>query len=88
MGDKAPSYATVKRWYNEFNRIRFSLTDEFRKGRLNSVDGPENINAVQKLIMHRRHVTYCDIVETLGISSTNIFKILHEHFATKKICSR
>ena len=33
FGDEAPSYATVKRWYNEFNRGCHSLTDEFHKGR-------------------------------------------------------
>ena len=58
-GDEAPSYATVTRWYNEFNRVRHSLTDKFRKDRLKSVVGSENINAVQKLIMQHRHVTYC-----------------------------
>ena len=46
--DEAPSYATVKRWYNEFNRCCHLLTDKFRKGRSKSVVGPENINAVQK----------------------------------------
>ena len=51
FGDVAPSYATVKRWYNEFNRDRLSLTDEFRKHHPKSVVGPENINAMQKLIM-------------------------------------
>ena len=83
-----PSYATVKRWYNEFNRGRHSLTDEFRKGHPKSVIGPQNINAVQKLIIQDRHVTYCEIEATLGISSTSIYKILHEHFAVKKICSQ
>ena len=77
FGDEAPSYATVKRWYNDFIRGRHSLTDEFRKGRPKSVVGPENINAVQKLIMQDRHVTYCEIETTLGISSPNIYKILH-----------
>ena len=48
--DKAPSYATVKHWYNEFNNGRHSLINEFRKGSPKSVVGPENINAVQKLI--------------------------------------
>ena len=57
FGDEAPSYATVKRWYNEFNRGRHSLTGEFRKGRPKSVVGPENINAVQKLTMQDRYVT-------------------------------
>ena len=88
FGDEASSYSTVKRWYNEFNRGRHSLTDEFRKDRPKSVFGSENINAVQKLIIQDRHVAYCEIEATLGISFTNIYKILHEHLAMKKICSR
>lgn len=43
----------------------------------------ENIDAVQKLITHR-HVTYCTIKETLGISSISVHKILHDHLAVKK----
>ena len=78
----------LKRWYNEFNRRRHSLTDEFRKGRPKSVVGPENINAVQKMIMQDRHVTYCEIEATLGSSSISIYKILLEHLTMKKICSR
>ncbi|KYQ51169.1 Histone-lysine N-methyltransferase SETMAR [Trachymyrmex zeteki] len=88
FGDKAPSFATVKRWYNKFNRGRRSLTDESHEGRSKSVVVSENIDAVQKLIMQDRHVTYCEIETTLGISSTNIYKILHDHLAVKKVCSR
>ena len=87
FGDEAPSYATVKRWYSEFNRGRYSLTDEFRKDRPKSVVGPENINPVQKLIIQDCHVTYCEIELILSISSTSIYKILHEHLAVEKICS-
>ena len=77
----------MKRWYNEFNRGRHSLTDQFRKGRPKSVVGPENINAVQKLIMQDRYMTYCETDGTLSISSTSIYQILHEHLDVKKICS-
>ena len=42
--DEAPSYATEKCWYNEFNHGHYSLTDEFRKGRPKSLVEPENIN--------------------------------------------
>uniref|UniRef100_A0A182RL81 HTH_48 domain-containing protein n=1 Tax=Anopheles funestus TaxID=62324 RepID=A0A182RL81_ANOFN len=31
--DEAPSYTTVKNWYNEFNRGRRSIKDKFREGR-------------------------------------------------------
>ena len=33
FGHEIPSYATVKRWYNEFNRGHHSLTDELREDR-------------------------------------------------------
>ena len=88
FGDEAPSYAIVKRWYHEFNRGRHVLTDEFRKDRPKSVVGSQNINSVQKLIMQDRQVTYYEIEATLGISSTSVYKILHEHLAVKKIFSR
>lgn len=88
FGDEAPSFATVKRWYNEFHHGRRSLSDESREGRPRSVTVPENIDAVQKLIMQDRHVTYCEIEAALGISSTSIHKILHDHLAVKKVCSR
>lgn len=48
----------------------------------------ENIDAVKNLIMLDRHVTYREIEATLGISMTSINKILHEHLAVKKMCSR
>ena len=64
----------MKRCYNKFNRGRYPLTVEFRKGRPKSVVGPENINTVQKLIMQDRHVAYCEIEVTLGLSSTHTEK--------------
>jgi len=87
-GDKAPSYSTVKKWYNEFNRGRSSLQDEFREGRPKSAVTPENIDAVRELIIQDRHVTYREIQASLNISMTPINKILHDHLAVKKICSR
>ena len=86
--DKAPSLSTVKNWYNEFKRGRHSLHDEFREGRPKSVVVPENIDAVLELIKQDRHITYREIEASLGISMTSINKILHEHLAVKKICSR
>ncbi|GFS88258.1 hypothetical protein NPIL_702731 [Nephila pilipes] len=86
--DKAPSYSTVRNWYNEFNRGRCSIQDESRAGRPKSVVVPEKINAVRELIKQDRHVTYREIEASLDISMTSINKILHEHLSVKKICSR
>ena len=78
----------MKNWYNEFKRGRHSLRDEIRKDRPKSVVVSENIDAVLKLIKQDRHVTYRETEASLGISMTSINKILHEHLAVKKICSR
>lgn len=85
FGDEAPCFATVKRWYSEFNRGRTSLQNELREGRPKSVVVPKNIDAVQKLIMLDRHVTYREIEASLGISSTSVKLILHEHLTVKNI---
>ena len=78
----------MKNWFNEFNCGRRSLKDEVREGRPKTAVVSENIDAVRELIMQDRHVTYREIEASLGISSTSIHSILHEHLAVKKICSR
>ena len=76
------------RWYGEFNRGSSALQDEFREGRTKSIVVPETIAAVHQLILQDRHVTYCEIETTLGISGIIIHSILYEHlFGKKKNCS-
>ena len=84
FGDEDPSRISVYRLYFEFNRGRSSLQDEFREGRPKSAVVSETIDAVRLLILQDRHVAYCEIEATLGISGTNIHSILHEHMLSKK----
>ena len=42
------------------------------EGRPKSVVVLETIDAVRKLILHDRHVTFCEIETTIGISGTYI----------------
>ena len=58
FGDKAPSYSTVKNWFNLFNCGRRSLKGEVRKGPTRTAVVSENIDAVREVIMKHRHVTY------------------------------
>ena len=88
FGDKAPSLATVKNWYNGFKREKTSLKDEFREGRPNTAVVPENIDAVRKLIEEDRHVTYREIGAILGIGVKSIHTILHDRLGVRKLCAR
>ncbi|CAH1991590.1 unnamed protein product, partial [Acanthoscelides obtectus] len=48
----------------------------------------EDVDAVRKLIIEDRHVTYCEIEASLKISKTSIQKILHEELGVRKLVSR
>ncbi|CAH1981952.1 unnamed protein product [Acanthoscelides obtectus] len=48
----------------------------------------ENVDAVRKLIIEDRHVTYREIEASLKISKTSIQKILHEELGVRKLVSR
>ncbi|CAH1971957.1 unnamed protein product [Acanthoscelides obtectus] len=48
----------------------------------------ENVNAVRKLIIEDRHVTFREIEASLKISKTSIKKKLHEELGVKKLVSR
>ena len=69
-------YSTVKNCFNESNC-----------GRPKTAIVSENIDAVHELIVQDCHVAYREIKAFLGISSTNIHSIWHEHLAAKKIRS-
>ncbi|CAH1988406.1 unnamed protein product [Acanthoscelides obtectus] len=48
----------------------------------------ENVDAVRKLIVEDRHLTYREIEASLKISKTSIQKILHEELGVRKLVSR
>lgn len=49
---------------------------------------PEIIDAVRELIETDRHVTYKQIVASLGIGMTAVQTILHDHLGVRKLCAR
>ena len=57
FGDEAPSRTSVYRCYDEFNRGRSSLQDEFRECRPKSIVVPKTIDALCQVIFLDRHVT-------------------------------
>ena len=74
----------MKNWFNGFYYRGQSLKDAVREGSHKTAVVSENIDAVRRLIMQDRHVTYREIELSLGISPTNIqHSILNEHLAVK-----
>lgn len=61
FGVKAPSRATIFRWFCEFKRGRSSFGDEERNGRPPCSVTPENVARVQELINEDTRCTYVTI---------------------------
>ena len=67
---QAPSYATVKRWCNEFNKFgKTTVEDEPRPERPRTVNCEETVLTGKNRIMQDRRVTTRDIADELGISN-------------------
>ncbi|CAH1981042.1 unnamed protein product [Acanthoscelides obtectus] len=59
--------STISRWYAEFKRGRVNLSDDPRVGAPKTAVTQENVDAVHKLIIEDRHVTYREIEASLKI---------------------
>ncbi|CAH2008611.1 unnamed protein product [Acanthoscelides obtectus] len=88
FGNEAPYQSTISRWYGEFKRGRVGLSVDPRVGAPKTAVTQENVDAVHKLIIEDRHVTYGEIEASLKISKISIQKILHEELGVRKIVSR
>ncbi|CAH2010711.1 unnamed protein product [Acanthoscelides obtectus] len=88
FGNEAPHQSTISRWYREFKRGRVSLSDDSRVGAPKTAVTQEDVDAVRKLIIEHRHVTYRELEASLKISKTSIQKILHRELGVRKLVSR
>ncbi|CAH1982423.1 unnamed protein product [Acanthoscelides obtectus] len=78
LGNEAPHQSTISRWYGEFKRGRVSISVDPRVDAPKTAVTQENVDAVRKLIIEERRVTYREIEASLKISKTSLQKILHE----------
>ncbi|CAH1973066.1 unnamed protein product [Acanthoscelides obtectus] len=67
FGNEAPHQSTISHWYEEFERGRVSLSDDPRVGAPKTAVTQENVDAVRKLIIEDRHVTYREIETSMKI---------------------
>jgi len=54
LGERAPSYTTVKNWVAQFKRGEFSTCDALHPGRPKTVPTPEIIDQIHELILEDR----------------------------------
>jgi transposase len=57
LGEKRPSYSTVKNWVTRFRAGHFSTEDEECSGRPTQVTVPVNMDAIQSMILDNQRIS-------------------------------
>jgi histone-lysine N-methyltransferase SETMAR len=84
----APSYETVRRWCNQFNKGRATLEDHPRPGRPIVETTQENIELVRLAIECNPYATYDELEVETDLSRGVLQVIIHEHLKMRKVTSR
>ena len=83
--DSAPSYRTVTKWVAEFKNSERTFEDASRMSRLSTITTDENIEAVERIVMHDRQVSFRRVAYKLAIPKTIIHEIMDNQLGTKKV---
>ena len=84
--DSTSSIQMVEKWFSDFNRVRINTDDAECFSCLNSSVVPENTKKVHEMISSDRKFKSREIAETLKISESSVFTILHKNLSMRKIC--
>ncbi|GFT31933.1 histone-lysine N-methyltransferase SETMAR [Trichonephila clavipes] len=85
FGDEFPCRATVFKWFKKFGRCHNSLQDEKHTGITCSAVIPNDVSAIQKMLMNDSRSTYQVIQKELNIGFAAIYKIIHDELHMKKV---
>ena len=80
LGQRAPSYATVKNWV--------AHCDAPRPGRPKTGTTPEIIDQIHELILEDRRISAKSIAEQLGISRERVGSNIHEDLDMRKLSAK
>ena len=86
--DSAPSYRTVAKLVAEFKDPERGFEDAPRMGHPSTITTQENIEAVERIVMHNRKIFIRRIAYKLGIPKTTIHEIMNNDMSMKKVCTR
>ena len=87
-GDSSSSMATVKNWFNEFQRGRTSVFDEPRPDAPKTATTEDNVIKIHGLVLADHRLKVREIAETVGISKDRVDHILHEILGMRKLSAR
>lgn len=86
--DSSSSMATIKNWFNEFQRVRTFVFDEPRPSASKTVTMEDNARNVHDLVLIDCRLKVRKIAEIVGISKDSMCHILHEILGMRKLSAQ
>jgi len=80
--------ATVKNWFNKFQRGRTSVFDEPRPGAPKTATTKGNVTKIHDLVLADRRLKIREIAESVGMSKDRVGHILPEILGIRKLSVR
>jgi len=80
--------ATVKNWFNEFQRGRTSVFDERHPGAPKTATTEDNVTKIHDLVLADSRLKIREIAETVGMSKDRVSHILLEILGMRKLSAR
>ncbi|XP_011858412.1 PREDICTED: putative uncharacterized protein FLJ37770 [Vollenhovia emeryi] len=87
-GDNAMSRSGVFEWHKLFREGREEVEDAQRSGRTSTTKSDENVARVKTLLNSDRRLSLSLISEELGIAKTQVYEIVTENLAMRKVCAK
>jgi histone-lysine N-methyltransferase SETMAR len=88
LGEKCPSYSTVKTWISRFKTGHFTVEDEPRSGRPTTSTDPETCDAVHELILEDRRISAKKIAQIVDISRERVGFIITTILDMRKLSAK
>jgi transposase len=77
--DSPPSYRTIAKWVPEFKDLECGFEDAPRIGRPSTTITDENIEAVERIVMHDRQISVHRVTDDLAIPKNSVHEIVDDH---------
>ena len=78
-------YRTIATWVAEFKEPERGFEDSPGTGRPSTIITNENIEALERIVMHDRQFSVCRVAYEVPIPTTTIYEIMSNHLDMKKL---
>ena len=81
----APSYRTVTKWFDEFKDPERAFEDSPRTSWPSTITTDENVEAVERIVMHDRQISIRHVTYELAIPTTTVCEVMSNYLGMKKV---